>query len=457
VVGAGLSGVESAVVMSDLGYGVTLSDSRDRSELGAAAIRVEEAGAELSGPPQTGDLIKGMDLVVKSPGVPAENAIVAAAYHAAIPVWSEVELAYRLLPNSFIGVTGTNGKTTTAALLGHIFRVAGRPVRVLGNIGEPVVSAVGRVSPDEELVVELSSFQLEDVHEFRPAAAILLNVTQDHLDRHPTMEHYFRSKGRLFARQSVGDSAVLNLDDEYARRLGRELTDKEGGPVVAYISAQDSEGAQSFVRRGDLFLVGTRTLAVEEVSLRGPHNMENCLAAATAALHRDVELEAVVEGLRSFPGVPHRLRVAGIVAGVEYVNDSKATNVGAALKALAAYPEGTHVILGGRDKGSDYFPLAWACAHLGVRGVYAIGEAAPLIVDAFRRAADHMGGVSIPETCGTLEVAVRRASENAEWGEVVLLAPACSSFDQFRSFEERGNRFLELVEDLRRGASPDER
>lgn len=450
VVGAGLSGVEATVVLCGLGYRVLLSDNRGREELREVRSVVEDVGAELHAGPQTGELIRGVDLVIKSPGVPAENPVVAGAYAVSLPVWSEVELAYRLLPNSFTAVTGTNGKTTTTALLGHIFRTAGHPVQVLGNIGEPVMSVVGRVDSEEELVVELSSFQLEDVHEFRPAAGILLNVTPDHLDRHRTMERYFACKRRLFARQGSEDSAVLNLDDEWASRLGEELSGEEEGPRVSYVSAQGKERAESYVKRGKLFLLGEHVLPVEEISLRGPHNMENCLAAGTAALRRGVSLEAVRAGLRSFPGIAHRLQKAGIVAGVEYVNDSKATNVQAALKALAAYPEGVHVILGGRDKGSDYDPLVRACAR-GVRGVYLIGEAAPLIARAFRTAAGAGGNVPVPEECGTLGEAVRRASVNARRGEVVLLTPACSSFDQFRSFEERGDTFVDLVRTMREG------
>jgi UDP-N-acetylmuramoylalanine--D-glutamate ligase len=366
------------------------------------------------------------------------------------------------LVNPFDAVTGTNGKTTTAALLGHLFAAAGRPARVLGNIGVAVTSVVEDVRPDEEVVVEVSSFQLEDIRSFRPTVGVFLNLTPDHLDRHGTMERYLACKANLFANQRSDDVAVLNLDDPAVARLGAELASRAEGPRVVFFSTRPGgPGAgpcgalageakpDSWIEDGMLIIEGRRILPVREITLPGQHNLENCLAAATAAAARGVEAEALAQGLRSFRGVAHRLEEAGMVAGVTYVNDSKATNVEATLTALSAYPEGTHLILGGRDKGSDYRPVARACAG-GCKGVYLIGEAAPLIAAAFAevRASGEVGHLPEVSFCGDLERAVNAAAKRAQPGDVVLLAPACASFDQYNNFEERGEHFKSLVRRL---------
>ncbi len=445
VVGAGRSGAGAAELILEQGREALLSDTREPSELSGLDAALK-AGARLLHGPQGPEQLAGVHLVIKSPGVPAEAPIVAAARAAGIPVWSEVELAYTVLAAPFTAVTGTNGKTTTTALLGHLFETAGRPVRVLGNIGTAVTAAARDLSKGEELVVELSSFQLEDVHEFRPAAGVLLNLTPDHLDRHGTMERYLACKAKMFARQGPADWAVFNRDDDAVAALGHEVAAREDGPRVAYFSTAGADGASAWLEAGILHLPGGGRLPVGEVRIRGPHNMENSLAAATLALVRGVPLEAVLEGLRTFPGVAHRLEPAGVVAGVAYVNDSKATNVEATLKALGAYPRGTHLILGGRDKASDYRPVARMCRER-CRAVYLIGEAAPLIRAAFEQVVAEEGsaGVPVPSDQGDLETAVAAAAAAATAGETVLLAPACASFDQYADFEERGRHFMEIV------------
>ncbi len=381
-----------------------------------------------------------------------------------VPVWSELELAYAVLPNPFDAITGTNGKTTTTALLGHLFRTAGRPVRVLGNIGVAVTSVAGEIAADEEVVVEVSSFQLEDTHHFRPAVAVFLNLTPDHLDRHGTMERYLECKANLFANQRVGDVAVLNLADAAVAGLGAQLAAREDGPRVAYFLSHGAAAGglgsatparpDSWIEGGLVIVDGEPILPIRDIRLPGLHNLENCLAAATAAAARGVGKEALAEGLRSFQGVTHRLEQAGMVAGVTYVNDSKATNVEATLTALNAYPERTHLILGGRDKASDYRPVARACAR-GCKAVYLIGEATPLIADAFAQVAaggevDRLPDVS---SWGDLERAVEAAARIAVPGDFVLLAPACASFDQYKNFEERGDHFKSLVQRLQRERS----
>jgi UDP-N-acetylmuramoylalanine--D-glutamate ligase len=461
VLGASRSGVGAAISLVDAGLEVVISDRRGPEVLPGleGALRrgvtfvAEDALAERW--PHPG-------LVIKSPGGPGESAPVQSALQRGVPVWSELELAYALLPNPFDAVTGTNGKTTTTALLGHLFSTAAVPARVVGNIGVAVTSIVGDVGPSEELVVEVSSFQLEDVHAFRPAVGVFLNLTPDHLDRHGTMERYLACKANLFAHQGPEDVAVLNACDPAVAALGDELTSREHGPKVSYfcVNGRVTTGptgdltADSWVRDGKLYLEGELVIGLEEIRLPGRHNLENCLAAGAAAIARGVSRECVADGLRSFRGVAHRLEAAGMVAGVTYVNDSKATNVEATLTALNAYPENTHLILGGRDKHSDYRPLARAAADC-CKGVYLIGEATPLIGSAFAEVREREGLEGVPAVfeCGDLEKAIAAAGGAAAPGDVVLLAPACASFDQYKDYEERGDHFKQLVERLRGAGS----
>ena len=433
-----------------------LSDRKAAEELeGLQAVL--DAGMRYLGEDSLAGSWPEPDLVIKSPGIAGEAGPVSRARDSGVPVWSELELAYALLSNPFDAVTGTNGKTTTTALLGHLFAVAGRPARVLGNIGLAVTSVVGEVDPAEELVVEVSSFQLEDIVAFRPAVGVFINLTPDHLDRHGSMDRYLECKANLFAHQGPGDVAVLNLGDPVVAELGERLQARAEGPRVTYFSAagpcpgsgRGGQAPQSWVEAGWLYLEGEALCRAEEIPLPGVHNLENCLAAAAAALARGVPRDAIREGLRGFKGVAHRLQKAGMVAGVTYVNDSKATNVEATLTALNAYPQNTHLILGGRDKHSDYRPVARACARA-CKAVYLIGEATPLIEAAFAEVRDQEGVQGLPpvKATGDLQTAVSVAAEAAAPGDVVLLAPACASFDQYKDFEERGDHFVQLVERL---------
>jgi UDP-N-acetylmuramoylalanine--D-glutamate ligase len=347
-------------------------------------------------------LLDGVELLVKSPGVPGEAPLVAAARDRGIAVWSEVELGYRLLPNPIVGVTGTNGKTTTAEWLGFMLDLP-----VAGNVGRALTELDGGVAPEQFVVCELSSFQLEDVYEFRPRVAVLLNLEPDHLDRHGSFEVYREAKLRIFENQTQDDTAVLPRGFPLERDVRR-----------IEFSADDALPA--------------------EPSLRGTHNRENAAAATAAARALGADDERIARGLREFPGVPHRLELVGERNGVRYVNDSKATNVAAALRALAAYEdEPVRLILGGSRKGEDFAPLAAALGP-NIRAVYVIGETA----DELARA--------IPDTiaAGDLATAVERAATAAQPGEVVLLSPACASYDQFRDFEQRGEEFKRLVANL---------
>ncbi|MCX8033010.1 MAG: UDP-N-acetylmuramoyl-L-alanine--D-glutamate ligase [Thermoleophilia bacterium] len=466
VLGASRSGCAAASALLRLGREVVISDRLPPDRLHGLA-QVVDRGARFIPEVELAEAWPLPDLVIKSPGVPEEAFPVAIARERGVPIWSELELAYVLLPNPFDCVTGTNGKTTTTALLGHLLTSAQIKCRTVGNIGIAVTSLVEEVTPSEELVTEVSSFQLENIERFRPAVGVFLNLTPDHLDRHGSMERYLACKANLFRNQREVDTAVLNLSDPAVAAFGRELSNRSDGPQVQYFSTDDisrllESGILETCRRpsgsgglcawidGDwLYLHGQRLLSRADLLLPGRHNLENCLAAALAAHARGASLDAIAEGLATFRGVAHRLEKVGEARGVAYINDSKATNVDATLTALAAFPERTHLILGGRDKASDYRPIARACAR-GCKGVYLIGEAAPLIEAAFAEVRENEGLDSIPEIfmCGDLEKAVLAAASAAEAGDVVLLAPACASFDQYRNYEERGEHFRSLVERL---------
>jgi UDP-N-acetylmuramoylalanine--D-glutamate ligase len=352
-------------------------------------------------------LLERVACVVKSPGVPNEAPVVAAARERGVPVVGELELAWRLLPNRFVAVTGTNGKTTTVELLGAIWHAGGLPVAVAGNVGRPLAALVGEVGDDATIVCEVSSFQAEDAPEFAPEIGLLLNLTPDHIDRHGSFEAYREAKLSMFARQTPDHVAI----------------------APAWI---ELPGAGRRLDFGEL------PLPAEEVRLRGPHNLENAAAAATAAAVAGVPAEAVAEGLRTFAGVPHRLEEVATVGGVLYVNDSKATNVSSAARGIESFFSGVHAILGGSLKGGGFEDLREPVAER-CRACYLIGEAAD------RLAAD-LAASGVPlRRCGDLARAVEAARAAAEPGEVVLLSPACASYDQFRDFEERGERFRSLV------------
>jgi UDP-N-acetylmuramoylalanine--D-glutamate ligase len=408
VVGLARSGVAASEALLGAEAVVVGFDRDEALDVG----RLREAGVEVHLGTEEETLLHGIDLVVKSPGVPGETTLVDRARSRGVPVWSEIELGARLLPNPILGVTGTNGKTTTSELLGAVFRSAGKPVEVAGNVGRPLTSLVGTAPPDAWVVCELSSFQLEDVHTLKPEIGVLLNLEPDHLDRHGTFERYTDAKLRIFERQSVDDIAVVP----------RDFGDVPGAARRVEFAADDA-------------------LPVEP-RLPGAHNRENAAAATAAARAAGVDDAAIADALASFEGVPHRIELVRELRGVRYVNDSKATNVAAALRALASFPnERLHVVLGGRGKHESYEPLA--AAFKDDDRAYLIGEAADEIAPALAGY-----GVELVRA-GDLATALDRATAAAAAGDVVLLSPACASFDQFRDFEARGDAFRELVEALR--------
>ncbi len=394
VVGLARSGIAAARMLRDHGE-VIGTDSGSPEVPGDLDARLGVDGV---------GLLEGVACVVKSPGVPNEAPVIARARERGLPVLGELELAWRLLPNPFVAVTGTNGKTTTTELLGAIWREADLPVALAGNVGTPLAALVGEVDESTTIVCEVSSFQAEDSEAFAPDTAVLLNVTEDHLDRHGTFEAYRDAKLRVFANQTPEQVAVVP-------------------PGV------EVPGSARRIEFGEL------PLPAEEIRLRGAHNLENAMAASAAAMATGLPQEAVAAALRSFPGVPHRLEEVGSVGGVLYVNDSKATNVSSAVRGIEAFDGGVHVILGGSLKGGGFEGLRDAVASRCV-AAYLIGEAA-------ERLEQDLAGTVPLHRSGDLATAVRDAA--AQPGEVVLLSPACASFDQFRDYEERGEAFRSLV------------
>jgi UDP-N-acetylmuramoylalanine--D-glutamate ligase len=383
--------------------------------------------------------LDGTRTVVKSPGVPREAPVIAAALERGLDVVGELELAWRAIPNRFAAVTGTNGKTTTVELLGHIYRTAGEPAVVAGNVGTPLASLAGGLDPAATVICEASSFQLEDTSYFAPECAVFLNLAPDHLDRHRDLDSYLAAKLRIFANQGNDDVAVYNADDPAL--AGTDL----GGCArrIAFCRGAAPE-CEVALAEGTLFYDGKPLLSTDELGIVGEHNVANAMAAATAALSMGIDRDAVREGLRSFAGVPHRLEQVAEIGGVRFVNDSKATNVASAVVGIGAFEHGVHAILGGSEKGEPFAPLidsvrerCAACYLVGATAERLAVELSPAIA----------AGVEL-HRCADLEGAVRSAAAVARPGEVVLLSPACASFDAFENFERRGDRFREIVGEL---------
>jgi UDP-N-acetylmuramoylalanine--D-glutamate ligase len=435
VVGLARSGCAAARLLASRGEEVIGVDSGHPDEAAGLVGEGVEVALDTSGLAQ----LDGIRTVVKSPGVPREAPVIAAALERDLDVIGELELAWRSIPNRFLAVTGTNGKTTTVELLGHIYRTAAEPVAVAGNVGTPLSSLAGSVDPAATVVCEASSFQLEDTAVFAPECAVFLNFAPDHLDRHSDLGSYLAAKLRVFANQGNDDVAVYNGDDPAL--AGADL----GGCArrIAFCRGAAPE-CEVALAGGTIFYDGEPLLATSELGLFGEHNVANALAAASAALAMGLDRDAVREGLRSFAGVPHRLEAVAEIGGVRFVNDSKATNVASAVVGIEAFEGGVHAILGGSEKDESFAPLvdplrghAAACYLTGATADRLAAELAPLIAT----------GIEL-HRCADLEQAVRRAAAAARAGEVVLLSPACASFDAFENFERRGDSFREIVGEL---------
>jgi UDP-N-acetylmuramoylalanine--D-glutamate ligase len=443
VVGLGKSGVASALFLKARGARVTVSDTKSGDELRNEIPVLLDHGITVETGGHGERTFRGQDLIVVSPGVPVDAPLLQQAASLGEVVIGEIELAAQFLPRPIVAITGSNGKTTTTALAGEILATGGLPTLVGGNIGTPAISLVERSKPETVIVLEVSSFQLETIRTFRPKIAVVLNVTPDHLDRHKTFEIYTDAKARIFENQGGDDFAVLNADDPTCVTMAARTQAQ-----VFWFSRQKEVKQGAWVSDGHiLFRDGDRQreiMQISEIPLKGAHNLENVLAAVCAGALMGCTPEKIRQAVCDFKAVEHRLEFVATVRGVDYYNDSKATNVDATIKALESFPANIHLILGGKDKGSDYTVLNDLLRQR-VKRVYTIGAAAAKIESQIGSSKGAGPEVVHAET---LENAVRKANAVAEPGDVVLLAPACASFDQFKSYEHRGRVFKEIVREL---------
>jgi len=439
VVGLGKSGVASALFLKKHGARVTVSDSKPEAELRDEILLLLDQGITVETGGHGDRTFRGQDLIVVSPGVPFDAPQLEQARALGEPVIGEIELAAQFLPGPIVAITGSNGKTTTTTLAGEIIAAGGFHVLVGGNIGTAAVTFADQAEPSTWTVLEVSSFQLETIVSFRPRIAVILNITPDHLDRHKTFDNYVNAKARIFENQQPEDFTVLNADDPTTT----ELASRTRGHMFWFSRKKEVENG-AFVRGGNVFFRDgnnqREVMLVSEIPLKGAHNVENVLAGVAIGMLAGCQPAQIREAVRNFKAVEHRLEFVATVAGVDYYNDSKATNVDATIKALESFPANIHLILGGKDKGSDYSVLNDLLRQR-VKRVYTIGAAAEKIETQIAGAAE-----IVPSQ--TLDRAVRHASESAAPGDVILLAPACASFDQFQNYEHRGRVFKETVKSL---------
>ncbi len=445
VVGLGKSGVASALFLQARGAKVTVSDSKPQDQLGEEIPVLLDHGIAVETGGHGERTFRGQDLIVVSPGVPVDSPPLVQARARGEPVIGEIELASQFLPkNNIVAITGSNGKTTTTTLAGEIIAAGGFSTAVGGNIGTPAISLVGQAKPDTVVVLEVSSFQLETIQTFRPKVAVVLNITPDHLDRHRTFEAYTNAKARIFENQQPEDFAVLNADDA----ASAALADRTRAQVF-WFSRKKEVKQGAYVRDGRILFRDAKgqneVMQASEIPLKGGHNVENVLASVCVGAVMGCDPGRIAKAVRDFRAVEHRLEYVTTIRGVEYYNDSKATNVDATIKALESFPGNIHLILGGKDKDGDYKQLNDLLRQR-VKRVYTIGAAAEKIESQIK-------GVEVDHS-ETLETALRRASAIAAAGDVVLLAPACASFDQFKNYEHRGKVFKEVVHTMAAEARP---
>lgn len=447
VVGLGKSGVAAATFLKDHGARVSVSDAKTEDQLRSAMPALLDKGIAVETGGHSERTFRDQDLIVISPGVPSDLPALQKARAAGVPIIGEVELASRFLQGHIVAITGSNGKTTTTALAGDIISMGGYEVLVGGNIGTPAISLVPDATSDTHNVLEISSFQLETIETFHPEIAVILNITPDHLDRHHSFDAYMRAKARIFERQTPQDYAVLNGDDPSCVELGGKVRSQ-----LHWFSRKKAVERGAFVDAGTIKWRdeggNQEVMPVSGISLKGAHNLENVLAAVAVGRIVGCEPHRIRRAVEEFKAVEHRLEYVATIQGVDYYNDSKATNVDATIKALEAFPGNIHIILGGKDKGSDYSVLKDLLRSRAKR-VYTIGAAAEKIESQIAE--------TVPVLrAETLETAVKRAAESAAPGDIVLLAPACASFDQFESYEHRGRAFKEAVQALAARKAPSE-
>lgn len=436
VLGLARSGLAAVSLLLRQGAVVVGSDLRTRAELPETIGQLERQGlrTELGHHPDT--LLEGADFVLVSPGVPVDIPFLEGARGTGIPVYGEIEVASWFCPASLIAVTGSNGKTTTTTLLGHMFQQGGWEVEVAGNIGSPFSAVADVLSPQGIAVLEVSSFQLETIEAFKPQTSVLLNFSPDHLDRHPGYEAYVTAKTRIFENQDAQDTAIINADDPEVLSVTENITSRT---IPFSITEVLDEGV---FLSGDTLVARLRGVErmichIEDIPLPGPHNLSNVAAAAAVAMSYDVDPSVIQEAIQSFSGVEHRLEGVAEIDGVTFVNDSKATNVVAVQYALQSFQAPIILIAGGREKGTDFQPLRPLVSER-VKHLVLLGEAAPQLRDALHDVVD-MTDV------GSMDEAVKRGFETADRGDVVLLSPACASFDMYHNYEERGADFKAAV------------
>jgi len=439
VVGLGKSGVASALFLQQQGAKVTVSDSKQEDQLRNEIPILLDHGITVESGGHGDRTFRQQDLIVISPGVPVDASALEPARKLGIPIIGEVELATRYLKGSLVAITGSNGKTTTTALAGDVVAAGGAKTLVGGNIGTPAITLVSESSDQSYTVLEISSFQLETIEQFHARVAVVLNVTPDHLDRHGTFQAYWEAKRRIFENQDADDFAVLNADDPEAAKMAAGLKAQ-----LRWFSRKEEVESGAFVRGEKIFYKDARgereIMSVRDMQLKGAHNVENVLAAVAIGSILGIAPAKIREAVSNFKAVEHRLEFVANINGVDYYNDSKATNVDATIKALESFPRGIHIILGGKDKGSDYSVLKPLLEER-VKRVYTIGAAAEKIEA-------HIAGSAEITRAVTLDNAVRKAAETATPGDVVVGAPAGASFDQFTSYEHRGKVFKDLVQQL---------
>lgn len=439
VLGLGRSGLASALFLKSQGARVTVSDSKSEDQLRDQIPALLDEGIAVETGGHAARTLQNQDIVVVSPGVPVDAPPIVQARNLGHAVIGEIELAAQFLKGPIVAITGSNGKTTTTTLVGEILKAGGLETLVGGNIGTPAISFAGKASSNTAVVLEISSFQLETICTFRPKIAVILNITPDHLDRHRTFAAYVDAKARIFENQTAEDYSLLNADVPTCV----ELAGRTRAQVVWFTRKREIESG-AFVREGKIIVrvkgPEQQIMPMSEIPLKGAHNLENVLAAVGAGVLMGCSGESIRAAVRNFKAVEHRLEYVATIRGVEYYNDSKATNVDATIKALESFPANVHLILGGKDKGSDYSVLNDLLRER-VKAVYTVGAAAAKIESQIK-------GAAKITSAGTIEAAVRQAAAAAQPGDVVVLAPACASFDQFQNYEHRGRVFKEQVHDL---------
>lgn len=451
VIGLGKSGLASTEVLRARGVMVYATDEKPRGELDDAIASVERAGATFVAPAEIRAIAASLTTAVLSPGVPLTSPVVREVQSHNIPVVGEIEVAFRLCKAPIIAVTGTKGKSTTTALIGHLLRECGRTVRVGGNIGNPLIREIVDATPDEWVVAEVSSFQLETIRAFKPRVAVLLNIAPDHLDRYHSMDEYAEAKFRIFANQAFGDFFVGNLDDERIASLETERGEPRMPSRQLWFTVHDRHDRATMYLHADAITYAPiagdpRPVAVidrHEIPLAGMHNVQNAMAALLAAFAIGCDAAQLREAVKTFRPMPHRLEPVAEVDGVLYIDDSKSTNPGSVVAALHSYDRPVVLIAGGRSKGTDFVELGVAVRQR-AKALVLIGEAAQEI-------AQHAKSVPTARA-SSMEDAVAKAREVAVAGDVVLLSPGCASFDMFRSAEHRGERFVAAVHALREHA-----